>query len=105
VSAEWRQTAAAGLAFVALALAAGLGLARLLRLDASDGVTVGIVFAVRNVALAAAIAVTLLDRIEFADVAVVYFLAEVPLLLGVAGAHRRWWSQAPLEQLADTRLS
>jgi hypothetical protein len=54
-----------------------------------------IVFAVRNVALATAIAVTILNRIEFAEVALVYFLAEVPLLLAAAGAHRRWWSPVP----------
>lgn len=90
VAAEWRQTALAGMVFVTVALAIGLAVARLLRLSAGDSITVGIVFAVRNVALAMAIAITLLNRIEFAEVAVVYFLAEVPLLLGVAGAHRRW---------------
>jgi bile acid:Na+ symporter, BASS family len=95
VAAEWRETALAGVAFVAAALLAGLALARGLRLGARDSVTVAILFAVRNVALASAIAVTLLNRIEFAVFAVVYFLAEVPLLLGVAGACRRWWGTAP----------
>ena len=51
---------------------------------AGDSITVGIVVAARNVSLATAIAVTLLDRIEFAVFAAVYFLTEVPLLLGVA---------------------
>ena len=95
VVAEWRQTALAGVIFMAAALVAGLALARSLRLNASDSVTVGIVFAARNIGLALAIAVTLLDRIEFAEVAVVYFLVEVPFLLGVARAYRRWWSPAP----------
>ena len=104
VAAEWRQTALAGVAFVAAALAVGLALARVSRLSADDTITVGIVFAVRNVALASAIAVTLLNRIEFAVFAVVYFLTEVPLLLGVAGAYRRWWARTlPFTQPAGAR--
>jgi ACR3 family arsenite efflux pump ArsB len=58
-------------------------------------VTVGIVFAVRNVALALAIAITLLDRVEYAVFAAVYFLTEVPLLLGMVAGYRRWWAPAP----------
>jgi bile acid:Na+ symporter, BASS family len=95
VVAEWRQTATIGLLFVVLALAIGFSLARLLRLRPCDSITVGILFAVRNVTLATAIAVTILNRIEFAEVATVYFLAEVPLLLAVAWVYRRWWSPAP----------
>ena len=95
VVADWRQTALASLAFIVAALAIGLILARLLRLSASDSVTVAIVFAVRNVALALAIALTIVNRIEFAVVAVVYFIVEVPLLMGVSGAYRRWGASAP----------
>lgn len=104
VAGGWRQTALAGLAFVAAALVMGLALARLLRLSASDSITVGIVFAVRNVALAGAIAVSLLNRIDFAEVAAVYFLIEVPLLLGVVGAYRRWWTPPPLGPPASARV-
>ncbi len=50
--------------------------------------TVGVLFAVRNVALASAVAITLLNRIEYAVFAVVYFLTEVPLLLGVVAVFR-----------------
>jgi BASS family bile acid:Na+ symporter len=104
VVADWRQTALASLAFMVSALAIGLMLARLLRLSASDSVTVGIVFAVRNVAIALAIALTILHRTEFAEFAVVYFVAEVPLMLGVSGAYRRWWSSArPLPESAGER--
>ncbi len=67
---------------------AGLAFGRLLRLSQEDRVTVGIGFAVRNVALASAIAITLLNRIEYAAFAVVYFLTEVPLLLGVVAVSR-----------------
>jgi len=92
VVAEWRQAALAAVSFVGAALAVGLAVARLLRLSANDRIAVGIVFAVRHVALTTAIAVTLLNRIEVAVFSAVYFLAEVPLLLSVAAAHRRWFA-------------
>jgi hypothetical protein len=41
-----------------------------------------------NVAMMVAIA--LLRSVEYAALAVVYFLTEVPLLLGIAAVHRRW---------------
>jgi ACR3 family arsenite efflux pump ArsB len=45
--------------------------------------------ATRNVAIATAVAVTLLGRTEFAVFASVYFLTELPLMLAVV-AVRRW---------------
>jgi ACR3 family arsenite efflux pump ArsB len=96
VVADWRQTALVGLLFMIAALVTGLTLARMLRLSASDSITVSILFTVRNVALAGAIAVTILNRIEFAEIAVVYFLAEVPLLLGFVGTYRRWLCRQPV---------
>jgi len=95
VLADWRQTAQASVVFMVACLATGLTVARILRLSATDGVTVGILFTVRNVALAGAIAVTILNRIEFAEIALVYFLVEVPLLLGLVETYRRWWSYQP----------
>ncbi len=80
----------AGAAFLVAAMSVGLGLGRLLRLNANDSMTVGIVFAVRNVVVASAIAISILGRLEFAEIAVVYFLVEVPLLLGAVAAYRRW---------------
>lgn len=99
VAAEWQQTAAAAAVFMGLALAAGLALARFLRLPKDDSVTVGIGFAVRNVTMAMAIAVTLLNRIEYAVFAMVYFLTEVPLLLGVVAVYRKW--RTPAAQQAE----
>jgi len=100
---EWRQTAVAATAFVALSLLVGLAFGGLLRLPREDGVTVGIAFAVRHVALASAIAVTLLNRIEYAVFAVVYFLVEVPLLLGVVALYRICWAPAVLRtELPET---
>jgi bile acid:Na+ symporter, BASS family len=48
---------------------------------ASDRFTVGMVFVVRNVGIATAIAVTVLGRAEFAVFATAYFLAQAPMLL------------------------
>ncbi len=50
----------------------------------TDRFTVGMVFVVRNVGIATAIAVTALGRIEFAVFATAYFLAQTPILLAVA---------------------
>lgn len=86
--------AVAAAVFIAFALLAGLTFGRLLRLSKGDGVTVGIGFAVRNVALAMAIAVTILNRIEYAVFVVVYSLTEVPVLLGAAAVYRTWRTQA-----------
>jgi BASS family bile acid:Na+ symporter len=46
-----------------------------------DRFTVGMVFVVRNVGIATAIAVTILGRVEFAVFATAYFLTQVPILL------------------------
>jgi ACR3 family arsenite efflux pump ArsB len=51
-------------------------------------VTLGIRFAVGNVTLASAVAITLLNRIEYAVFAVVYFLTEVPPPIGVVAVFR-----------------
>jgi hypothetical protein len=46
------------------------------------------------VSVTPAIAITLLNPIEHALFAVVYFLAEVPLPLGVVAGYRGWWAPA-----------
>jgi predicted Na+-dependent transporter len=90
LEAEWRQTALAAVLFIGLALAVGILFGKLMRFTREDMLTVGISFAVRNVALALALAVTLLNRIEYAVFIVVFFLTEAPLLLGVVAIYRKW---------------
>ena len=80
-----------------LALLVGALLGRMLRLTGKEILTGSIVFAVRNVSLALAIAVTLLNRVEYAVFAVVYFLTEVPLLLAFVWAARRWQDRKAAE--------
>ena len=48
---------------------------------AKDRFTVGMVFVVRSVGIATALAVTVQGRVEFAVFATAYFLAQVPLLV------------------------
>lgn len=74
--------AAAGLLTV-LAFGAGWATGWVSGARAADRFTVGMVFVVRNVGIATAIAVTVLGRVEFAVFATAYFLAQVPLLLAV----------------------
>lgn len=71
--------AAAGI-FLALAMATGYTVGLCSGGDVKDAFTLLIEFAVRNVSIAAAIAVTVLGRIEFATFAAAYFVIETPIL-------------------------
>ena len=75
--------------FVALSFAAGWLTGAALRASGSDRFTLASEFATRNVAVATAIAVTLLGRTEFAAFASVYFLTELPLMIAAALVWRR----------------
>ncbi len=102
IAVDWQQTATAGGAFMVLAMAFGLAFGWALRAPAKDTVTIGILLAVRNVSVAMVISITLLNRVEYAAFASVYFLTEVPLLLGIVAVFRRWWS-APVRSRASAR--
>ena len=68
-------------AFVVISFVLGWMAARLVGAGADDRFTLAAEFATRNVAVATAIAVTLLGRVEFAVFATTYFLTELPLML------------------------
>jgi len=82
------DTALASLAFAIVSMLLGLGLGRLCRLNAHDRFALLIEFAVRNVAIAIVIAVSVLQRVEFAVFGIAYFLAQVPLILLVIALFR-----------------
>jgi BASS family bile acid:Na+ symporter len=63
-------------------------------LPPGDRFSLAMVFAVRNVGVATAVAVTVLGRTEFAVFATAYFLVQTPILFAALGFFRR--SQAPL---------
>jgi ACR3 family arsenite efflux pump ArsB len=80
VAGEVLETAVAAGVFLGVAMVAGYTIGVLSGGDAKGSFTLLIEFAVRNVAIATAIAVTVLGRVEFAIFATAYFLIEVPLL-------------------------
>jgi predicted Na+-dependent transporter len=75
--------------FALLSLGAGALAGLLIRADRSEHVTLSVEFGTRNVAVATAIAVTVLGRLEFAVFGATYFLAELSLMLWLALALRR----------------
>ncbi len=72
-----------------LALGAGWATGWASGVGTIDRFTVGMIFVVRNVGIATAIAVTVLGRVEFAVFATAYFLAQVPILLAAVLVFRR----------------
>jgi BASS family bile acid:Na+ symporter len=66
-----------------LAFGAGWATGWVVGAGVTDRFTAGMVFVVRNVGIATALAVTALGRVEFAVFATAYFLAQVPILLAV----------------------
>jgi len=87
---DWRfaVTASAPLALAAMTI--GWTASRVLRVQRADSLAFLISFAVRNVGLAATIAITIMNRIEYAVFSTVYFLSEVVLVLAVVIAFRLW---------------
>jgi len=83
------EIAAAAALLTVLAFGAGWATGWASAAGATDRFTVGMVFVVRNVGIATAIAVTALSRVEFAVFATAYFLAQVPILLAAVLVFRR----------------
>lgn len=81
-------TVPAAAAFVVCSMGAGWITAACVTADRRDRFTLAAEFGTRNVAVAAAIAVTLLGRVEFARFATTYFLTELPLMLVAIAAFR-----------------
>jgi bile acid:Na+ symporter, BASS family len=81
--------AAAAALLTALAFGAGWATGWALGAGAPDRFTMGMVFVVRNVGIATAIAVTVLGRVEFAVFATAYFLTQAPILVAVVLVFRR----------------
>lgn len=76
-------------AFVAGAFTVGWSLSLAVAPDARDRFTLAMEFATRNVAIATAIAVTILHRLDLAVFATTYFLTELPLALLAVVVFRR----------------
>jgi BASS family bile acid:Na+ symporter len=83
------ETVSLAVIFVVLSGATGWLLGTAIGATSADCFTLGVEFATRNVAVATAIAVTLLGQASFAYFAATYFLTELPLMLGVVAIYRR----------------
>ena len=75
--------------FVAASFLAGWLMGAATGASPPDRFTLATEFATRNMAVAAAIALTLAGRVEFALFATAYFLTEIPLMLGAIVVYRR----------------
>jgi bile acid:Na+ symporter, BASS family len=82
------DTAPLSIAFIVGSFGVGWLVASLVRASRPDRFTLATEFATRNVAIATAIAVTLLGQPAFAIFAATYFLIEVPIMLGAVGWFR-----------------
>ena len=88
-----RNTVPLAAMFVATSFLAGWLIGAATGASRPDQFTLAAEFATRNIAVAAAIAVTLAGRVESAVFATTYFLTEAPLMLGAIIVFRR--SQQP----------
>lgn len=75
------EIALASVVFIIISMLIGFGTGLILGLNGHDRFTLLVEFAVRNIAIATAVAVTVLNRTEFAVFATVYFLIQVPLII------------------------
>jgi BASS family bile acid:Na+ symporter len=85
------KVVAIAVTFVTASFTAGWAAGAAVKASGPDRFTLAAEFATRNVAIATAIAVTLLGRTEFAVFASVYFLTELPLMLAAVAVWR--WRQ------------
>jgi BASS family bile acid:Na+ symporter len=98
--ADWKAIWLASLSLMVVAMAVGWAVGQVVGLKRSDSITFAILFPVRNIGLATAIAVTLMGHLEYAAFATAYFLSEALLLLGAVVFFRYRWTIKPLANTA-----
>ena len=90
LAAIWRPTLVAAACLLLISTAVGILVVRFFKLPESHAFGGSIIFPVRNIGLALAISVSLPEGPEYASFAVIFFLAEVPILLGLV-AYELWF--------------
>ena len=95
LSGAWRVQVGAALLFTLLAMATGWMVGWLAGLEPRDRFTLLCEFAVRNLAIAALVAVTLLGRTDFVAFGAVLILVQTPLMLLAVVLYRRWTAPHP----------
>jgi BASS family bile acid:Na+ symporter len=98
--ADWKAISLASLSVMVVAMAIGWTVGQIVGLKRADSITLAILFPVRNIGLATAIAVTLMGHLEYAAFGTAYFLTEAFLLLGAVVFFRYRWTIAPLANSA-----
>jgi len=88
VARELRATVLLAASFVVVSFTVGWSVGFAVQADARDRFTLAAETATRNVAITTAIAVTFLGQVEFAVFATIYFLTELPLMLGAVTIFR-----------------
>ena len=91
---QFPMTAALAATFILGSMLLGWTVGGLVGASSPDRFTLTTEFATRNLAVATAVAVGALGRIEFAVFATIYFLTEVPLMLAAVAIFRRLHSGA-----------
>ncbi|MCP5488377.1 MAG: hypothetical protein H7A43_06980 [Verrucomicrobia bacterium] len=86
---EAAEAALASLVFLSLATMTGVGAALLVTRSRRERIAIAFSFPVRNVGLATALVVILMNQVGYAAFAVVYFVVEVFFMLAVAGITAR----------------
>ena len=86
---EAAEAALASLVFLSLATITGVGAALLVTRSRRERIAIAFSFPVRNVGLATALVVILMNQVGYAAFAVVYFVVEVFFMLAVAGITAR----------------
>ncbi|HSE21272.1 MAG TPA: hypothetical protein VLB68_06420 [Pyrinomonadaceae bacterium] len=84
----WRPTLLSASFMLIGSTLVGISVARILRVPESLKFGSSIVFPVRNIGLALAMSISLANRLDNASFALIFFLVEVPLLLGRVAYHR-----------------
>jgi BASS family bile acid:Na+ symporter len=85
---DWRPAIRASVPLALAAMMLGWTISRALKLDRNRSFAFLISFAVRNVGLAATIAISIMNRLEYAVFSTIYFLSEVMLVFAAIVAFR-----------------
>ena len=87
---EWLEITFFSILLCLFAMGCGFLVGRLAGLNRSDRFTLSVEYAVQNVAIAVVIAVTLMEQLQFATMAAIYFVVQVPVIVAAILLYRKW---------------
>ena len=98
---EWVQITFFSILLCLFAMGSGFLVGRLAGLNRNDRLTLMIEYAVQNVGIAIVIAVTLMEQLQFATMAAIYFLVQLPVIVVAIMLYRKSISSGPSEVLSS----